>query len=155
MYLTVTIPAANRFARFERWRREVVPDLRMQMDVWGAEVYGIIAAADQALWAQEQQLLQLQQQSARGTSGSSQTGGSRVSDASSEHGIERQDAAEAAAALAMSMQGVLQDAVANVQRLYDKRYQQVEVSTIQQPQCRLHSKTSTQLENNNAETAMQ
>ncbi|WIA30737.1 hypothetical protein OEZ86_000804 [Tetradesmus obliquus] len=111
--------ADPRFARFERWRREVVPDLRMAMDVWGAEVFGIITAADQALWAQEQQLLQLQQQPA--SSGSEDI--RRAASASSEW----QMAAEAAAAQVASMQGVLQDAVANVQRLYEKRYQQVEV----------------------------
>ncbi|WIA10694.1 hypothetical protein OEZ85_010874 [Tetradesmus obliquus] len=120
--------ADPRFARFERWRREVVPDLRMAMDVWGAEVFGIITAADQALWVQEQQLLQLQQQPARSSSSSSSNGSSSdgvlcVSDASR----DRQEAAETAAALVASMQGILQDAIANVQRLYDKRYQQVEV----------------------------
>jgi hypothetical protein len=85
----------------------------MQMDVWGAEVYGIIAAADQALWAQEQQLLQLQQQQQAGSNGTA--------------GSDCQQAAETAAALLASMQGALQDAAGNVQRLYDKRYQQVEV----------------------------
>jgi hypothetical protein len=101
----------------------------MQMDVWGAEVYGIIAAADQALWALEQQLLQLQQQPSSNTissTASSSNNSSRTED-SSKNGDEL-EAGETAAALAASMQGALQDAVANVQRLYDKRYQQVEVS---------------------------
>jgi hypothetical protein len=99
----------------------------MQMDVWGAEVYGIIAAADQAMWALEQQLLQLQQQPGSRTAGSA-TSSSNGKSSTGYSSSEGQEAAEAAAALAANMQGALQDAVANVQRLYDKRYQQVEVS---------------------------
>jgi hypothetical protein len=108
----------------------------MQMDVWGAEVYGVIAAADQAMWALEQQLLQLlqQQQQQPSSSTTSRTTSSKCKDNSTEDGSrhcgEQQIAAETAAALAASMQGALQDAVANVQRLYDKRYQQVEVSDV-------------------------
>jgi hypothetical protein len=100
----------------------------MQMDVWGAEVYGIIAAADQALWALEQQLLQLQQQPSSITisSTASSSSNSSSTEDSSRNGDEL-EAGETATALAASMQGALQDAVANVQRLYDKRYQQVEV----------------------------
>ncbi|GIM12449.1 hypothetical protein Vretimale_15803 [Volvox reticuliferus] len=33
-----------RFARFERWRREVIPDLRIQLDVWSRSLDGYLAA---------------------------------------------------------------------------------------------------------------
>ncbi|KAF6242160.1 hypothetical protein COO60DRAFT_228757 [Scenedesmus sp. NREL 46B-D3] len=115
--------ADPRFARFERWRREVVPELRMQMDVWGAEVYGILSAADQILWSLEQQLPQQQPVSSTRSSSNADSSLASSSSSSSTH----QEAAETAAALVASMDGALQDAVANVQRLYDKRYQQVEV----------------------------
>lgn len=94
-----------RFARFERWRREVVPDLRLQLDVWGAEIYLMLSTAQKTLWMQEQQTQDLL----------------RV-----KPDTDRQ--AAAAGAIVESMRGILQDALSNVQRLYEKRYQQVEVS---------------------------
>jgi hypothetical protein len=38
-----------RFARFERWRREVLPDLNVALDVWTAEVLRVIQEAEATL----------------------------------------------------------------------------------------------------------
>lgn len=35
--------------RFERWRREIWPDLNAQLDVWTQEVMGVLRAAESAL----------------------------------------------------------------------------------------------------------
>lgn len=98
-----------RFARFYRWRSEVIPDLQIALAEWTAQVSDITDAASRALSELEQQLHLLD---------------AECSDAdisiSGAHSM-------LTANIVSSMQGVVQDAVANIQRQYDKRYEQVQV----------------------------
>ncbi|GLC46240.1 hypothetical protein PLESTB_001538800 [Pleodorina starrii] len=48
-----------RFARFERWRREVLPDLHIQLDVWSRGLEGYLAAWRASLEQREQNLARL------------------------------------------------------------------------------------------------
>lgn len=108
----LALPSAQakdpRFARFYRWRREVIPDLEIALDEWTEQVNGIVKSADKELWDMERQCLQLLR------------GQLPVS-------IEPTAAQEAAAAMISSMQGLIQDAGNNIKRQHSKRYEQVQV----------------------------
>jgi hypothetical protein len=111
-----------RFARFERWRREVIPDLREQLAVWTQEINLMLSEAESKL----QQI----QATAKAFNDAKQvvltqppspeelgTASSTASSTTSEHQAAVQ--AELLAAVA--------ELRAKVQRQYDKRYEQVQV----------------------------
>jgi uncharacterized phage infection (PIP) family protein YhgE len=176
----LNLPSAQqkdpRFARFYRWRSEVLPDLQEILDEWSAEVQQIIDEAEATLSAQ-QQLLQLvvslQQIGQRSekfathdSAGHAKAAAGAKAAATAEaapdavthaQGLLQVTSTEVAyqsqqeqqqqwlqevsemshcqqyelmGALLSSMRGQVQDAAANISRLYDKRYQQVEVSML-------------------------
>lgn len=51
LLLLLLLPMA---CRFERWRREIMPDLNAQLDVWTHEVMDLVDAAEAALSRQVQ-----------------------------------------------------------------------------------------------------
>eukprot|EP00878_Enallax_costatus_P009793 GHUV01010226.1.p1 GENE.GHUV01010226.1~~GHUV01010226.1.p1 ORF type:complete len:255 (+),score=84.77 GHUV01010226.1:293-1057(+) len=112
--IKLNLPSAQakdpRFARFYRWRGEVIPDLEIALAAWTAQVSDITDAATTTLLDLEQQMQVL-----GADDGVEDIGGSSGT------------RSQAAAAVVSSMQGVLQDAIANIQRQYDKRYEQVQV----------------------------
>eukprot|EP00879_Flechtneria_rotunda_P012470 GHRR01013022.1.p1 GENE.GHRR01013022.1~~GHRR01013022.1.p1 ORF type:complete len:285 (+),score=89.91 GHRR01013022.1:277-1131(+) len=112
-----------RFARFERWRQELVPDLHMQLDVWTAEIQLIVGTADKALWVQEQQCLQLLTAMSKAATTPISSAGLQQYGQQAEQQLSSSEAVQLAC---QAMGDLLQDAIANVQRLYDKRYEQVE-----------------------------
>lgn len=99
-----------RFARFHRWRREVIPDLEVALDEWTGQVTAIVDAAEKELWSKDHLYRQLTREQA-----------------AADDGCSASSTSEAAAAVIDSMWGVLQDALASIQRQYDKRYEQVQV----------------------------
>lgn len=53
-HLLLLLPMA---CRFERWRREIMPDLNAQLDVWTHEVMDLVDAAEAALSRQVQETM--------------------------------------------------------------------------------------------------
>ena len=104
-----------RFARFERWRREVVPDLREQLAVWTQEINLILSEADSKL----QQLHASAQALSRGLDPTAEP----LADARSKNSSRSGSSAAAKAELL----GAIEEMKAKVQRQYDKRYEQVQV----------------------------
>lgn len=115
------LATSPRFARFERWRREVLPDLDRQLDVWTAEVDALLADAHAALLLQDQRFRSLMMQSA--PPASRQLGSLDCLDGPTAAAAGRQEALQDVHGV---MAGALADAVANVGRLHDKRFEQLQ-----------------------------
>jgi len=99
--------------RFERWRREIMPDLNMQLDVWTQEVMQLLQSAESVLVLQEQEFCSFMVQAAppAATAALIDWQSSSTSAGSSRPGVDN---------IVSRMRGTLSEAVANVQRLHDK-----------------------------------
>jgi curved DNA-binding protein CbpA len=129
-----------RFARFERWRREVLPDLNLALDVWTAEVLRVIQEEESTLC----RLQAAATAAAGGASGANAGAASSTPAAGAGNAATASKSAEApstplstatqqqqqgsgptAIELYSDMDRVLREAQGNVERLYSKRYEQV------------------------------
>lgn len=88
-----------------------MPDLNMQLDAWTQEVMQLLSTAEAALAVQDSLFQQVMMQGAGSRHASSVDDG----DDRAQHERQRQGRA-----VLQAMRGVRADAVANVQRLYDK-----------------------------------
>lgn len=105
--------------RFERWRREIMPDLNAQLDVWTQEVMHVLHSADAVLTVLEKEYHWHLVQGAP-SAGTSLDWQGLTQGSSMGSGSWSSSNKQGATYTVQSMKHALAEALANVQRLHDK-----------------------------------
>eukprot|EP00877_Chromochloris_zofingiensis_P004364 jgi/Chrzof1/13929/Cz08g18070.t1 len=123
-----------RFARFERWRTEVVPDLRMQLEVWSKEMDDILLYYDgqlnsiQAHLQEQTHALQMLQTTETSDPNCVATPNNHQSAAHNNTAVHAHECTYDDVCITLvAMRNSIDECSAVINRQFQKRYEQVEV----------------------------